>query len=309
EKMVALAIKCEYKDDDTACSELESMKPTQGDGFAKSFIPDFLMDLFSKKQDMIEYNSEPSDGVPEECWNENDKPECEQYKYLKETRLDWDAYGNFIGTNRARGLQESVPTMQESIPQCYDENDNFLEEKCGKITVVRNEQGLVNYLIEKEMENIIDKLENKSEQNTIDINGTGGRTIIDGIKEEIDGIEGQIVERTFAPGTEGTGDGVKDIKTVVVEEGKDVSGDDGLTPEVKIDVAGGGNNVVEGGGNNVVEGGGNNVIDNVIVEDGKNNVIDEPPKHKDNEDVSPQVNVVDNEVDDGPGEPGVVDED
>ncbi|MFH1638365.1 MAG: hypothetical protein ABIB71_08120, partial [Candidatus Woesearchaeota archaeon] len=46
EKMVALAIKCEYKDDDTACSELESMKPTQGDGFAKSFIPDFLMDLF-----------------------------------------------------------------------------------------------------------------------------------------------------------------------------------------------------------------------------------------------------------------------
>jgi len=37
--------------------------------------------------------------------------------------------------------------MQESVPECFDENNNFLEEKCGKIKVVRNEEGLVNYLI------------------------------------------------------------------------------------------------------------------------------------------------------------------
>ncbi|MFH1505916.1 MAG: hypothetical protein ABIE94_02910 [archaeon] len=301
EKMVALAIKCEYKDDETACNELESMKPKQGDSFAESFVPGFLMNLFREKSYMIEYGIEPSEGVPEECWDENDKPECKQYDHLKETNDDWDEYGKFIG----KRPENRALTMRESIPQCY-ENDVFLEEKCGKITMVENEDGLINYLIETEINGILEGFENNTEQNTIDVNGTEGRTMADEIKEEIDEIKGQIAERTFAPGTEGTGEPGTDIQNVVVEEG---SVDGGLKPEVETDVAevnNDGNNVVE---NVVGEDGEGNVVDNVVVEDSGNNVIDEPPKEKDNEDVSPPSNDFDDTVDDGPGEPGVVDED
>jgi len=135
EKMVALAIKCEYKEDETSCNELESMKPKKGDSFAESFVPGFLRNLFREKEYMIEYDIKPSCGVPEECWDENDKPECKQYDHLKETSEDWDEYGNFIGTKKGCGTKGQIPTMQESIPECFDENDNFLEEKCGKITM------------------------------------------------------------------------------------------------------------------------------------------------------------------------------
>ncbi len=240
-QLTALAIKCEYSDDDASCSKLEAMKPTPGDGFAKSFVPDFLMNLFADKHDMVEYNIEPSDGVPEECWDENDKPECKQYASLKETRLDWDEYGNFIGTHRGRGIQEPAPSMQESIPQCYDAGNNFLLEKCGKITLVRNKEGLVNYIIEKEVDNIIDKIENDIEQQTVDENGQKGQTMINDLKNEIDNIEGQINERTFAPGTQDTGNQENNIQSNVIKEGNNENGDNGLKMEVKTDMEGGNN--------------------------------------------------------------------
>ena len=164
EEMVALALKCEYKADESSCSELKAMEPRQGDSFAESFVPSFLMNLFKDKSYMVEYDIEPSDGVPEECWDENTKPECRQYDHLKETNADWDEYGHYIG----RRPENKEPTMQESIPQCFDEDNNFLEEKCGKITVVRNEEGLVNYLAEKDIDGILGQFENQSMQNTID---------------------------------------------------------------------------------------------------------------------------------------------
>jgi len=164
EKMVALAIKCEYKEDETSCNELKAMEPKSGDGFAESFVPDFLRNLFREKSYMIDYDIEPSDGVPEECWDYNDKPECRQYDHLKETKDDWDEYGNFIG----KRPKDKEPTMRESIPQCFDEEDNFLEKKCGKITIVKTEEGLTNYLIEKEIDKVIEAFENKSAQHTID---------------------------------------------------------------------------------------------------------------------------------------------
>ena len=246
EQLTALAIKCEYKNDETACGELESMKPTPGSGFAKSFVPGFLMNLFSDKRDMVEYDIDPSDGVPEECWDKNNKPECEQYAHLKETRLDWDEYGNFIGTHRGRGVPEPAPTMQESIPQCYDQENNFLAEKCGKITLVRNKEGLVNYIIEKEVDNIVDKLENNLGQQTIDENGKEGQTMINDLKNEIDDLEGQINERTFAPGTHDADDQENDIENNVIEGKSESSGDDGLKPEVKTDIDSGGNNSDDG---------------------------------------------------------------
>jgi len=261
EKMVALAIKCEYKQDETSCSELKAMEPKQGDNFAESFVPNWLMNLFREKQDMIGYNIEPSDGVPEECWDENDKPECKQYDYLKETKDDWDEYGNYIG----KRPKNKEPTMQESIPQCFDENNNFLEEKCGKITIIRNEQGLVNYIVGNEMDNIINEFENKSAQHIIEGNRSGwmmveGEWVIDEgqqnqvenkaweIKQEMNQINNQIAERTYAPGTGPGG-----------ESGVVIKGDK--------------QGVVTGGGNS-----GDNVVENEIASGGYNE--DEPlPEH------------------------------
>jgi len=246
EQLTAMAIKCEYSDDDASCNELESMKPTPGDGLAISFVPDFLINLFSDKRDMVEYNIEHSDGVPEECWDSNNKPECEQYDYLKETRLDWDEYGNFIGANRARGIQEPVPTIQKSIPQCYDEKNNFLEEKCGKVTIVRNEEGLVNYITEKEAKNIVDKFENVLGEQNIDINGKEGQTTINEMKEKIDSLEEQINEKVFAPGTQGIGEAKNDIQNNVIKEGSGGGGDDGFKSEVKTNVDSGNGNGNDG---------------------------------------------------------------
>lgn len=249
---------------------------------------------------MIEYDIEPSDGVPEECWDENDKPECKQYDYLKETEDDWDEYGNYIGKRpKNRAL-----TMRESIPECFDENDNFLEEKCGKITMVENEDGLINYFIGKEIDNIIDKFENVSEdfidesENTIDegewIIDEDELTMAEGVwevKEEIDRIDKDIKDwvidhpandvegddgltwdiKTEVVGDLDGDDGLTpEVSTVVIKEGKDsVEGDDGLTPEVETDISG-----ESGGGNsNVVDGNemasGTNTDDTVTTVEGE----------------------------------------
>ncbi|MBU4242409.1 MAG: hypothetical protein KKF52_04200 [Nanoarchaeota archaeon] len=306
EKMVALAIKCEYKNDETACNELKVMGPKQGDSFAESFVPDFLMNLFREKSYMVEYGIEPSDGVPEECWDENDKPECEQYEYLKETKDDWDEYGNFIG----KRPKDKTPTMRESIPQCFDENDNFLEEKCGKITMVENEDGLINYLIEKDIDGIINNFENKSEQNTIDINGTEGQTMVNEMKTEINEIKEQIAERTFAPGTKGTGEPGKDIKNVVVEKGKQGPGDGGLKPEIKTDVAKGNDGLTPEVKTAVASSGheGDNIIDSEenTIDQGENTINQEINVIDENEESSnPETNDLGG-VDEGPGEPGEV---
>ena len=266
EKMVSLALKCEYQDDESACNELNSLEPPK----AESFVPEFLMNLFRAKEEQMLWGTQPSDCVPEECWDYNDKPECRQYDKFKETKEDWDEYGNFIGTKNKCGKEGSIPTMQESIPQCFD-GDIFLEEKCGKITMVENEDGLINYIIENEINNILGKFTNDSEQNTIDVNGSIGQIKADEIKQEMNQITNQIASITYAAGTGPGGD----AGVVVDGDGQDVV------------TGSGGNNVVVTGGDS-----GNNVVDNTVVSGGGDSGGD---------DLSG--------VDDGPGEPGVVDED
>ena len=275
EKMVALAMKCEYKEDEISCNELEAMKPSPGDGFARSFVPDFLMNLFAEKYTMIEYDIEHSDGVPEECWNENNKPECKKYDNLKENNLDWDEYGNYKpilypGKHPSSGgIDETKPTIQESIPQCFDEEGIFLEEECGKITVIWNEEGLINYIIGNRIDNVIEEFENKSEQHLMEIRSgwmmVDNKWVIDKgqmnnenetvegdewtvdkgewtvstkareIKTEMNQINNQIVNITYAAGT-GPG-GVGGIAIEGDEQGVVTSnnngGNDGLSPEVK----------------------------------------------------------------------------
>ncbi|MEA3378410.1 MAG: hypothetical protein U9Q69_02100, partial [Nanoarchaeota archaeon] len=74
-----------------------------------------------------------------------------------------------------------------------------------------------------------------------------------------------------------------------IEEDKG-SDDGGLKPEVKTDVGEGDNN-------------GNNVVEKNVVEGG-DNVVDTPSKIKDNEDVTPAPNIVDDDV--APGPQGIV---
>ncbi|MFA5406283.1 MAG: hypothetical protein WC307_02910 [Candidatus Nanoarchaeia archaeon] len=221
ERMIVLAIRCEYDDNETACSEIESMRPA-----VESFVPEFLLNLFNQQSSMIEYDVEKSD-VPPECYNENNKTECEQYRGLKEI-------------NGQQSTPENrTPTMQESIPQCYDESGQFIES-CGKITIVwRN--GLINYLIEQELNMTIETLTNQSMQHTIDINGTIGQ-----IKQEMMQLNETISLRVFAPGTNATSSTGTIINgtsgsTSVVVEGNGTSGSAGLVIE-------GGSTVVEGGG-------------------------------------------------------------
>jgi len=314
EKMVALALKCEYQDDEGACNELNSLQAPK----SESFVPDFLMNLFTAKEEQMLWRTKHSDCVPEECWNENDKPECRQYDKFKETEEDWDEYGNFIGTRDKCGKKGSIPTMKESIPQCFD-GDVFLEEKCGKITMVENEEGLINYIIENEINNILGEIENKSKwyapgtsaNGTMDSNGTThppmeirkGWMMVDnewvvdegaqGIKKEMNQIQEQIKNITYAAGTGPGGEGGVIIEgdEQGIKTGSGENGDDGLKPEVKTDVA---------GGNDVRE-------ENVI--DSGDDVVDTPSKTKDNDDVTPEPNIVDDTIDEGSGEPGQVDED
>jgi len=231
EKMVALAIRCEYKEDKNSCDELKSMEPVKGDGFAESFVPAFLMNLFGEKSYMVEYDINHSDGVPEECWDNNTKPECKQYDYLKETKEDWDEYGNYIG----KRTKNKEPTMRESIPQCFDENDNFLEEKCGKITIIRNEEGLINYIIENEINNIIETFENSSKQNILVVNGSEGQNRINEIEIRIEGIDNEIsnwVVENDVVSEEGDEGLIWEIKTEIAE------GDNGLEPEIETSIQG-----------------------------------------------------------------------
>lgn len=218
EKMMALAVKCKYKDEKAACEELRSIDPVKGDSFTEKFVPNFLTGLFGKEQGIVDYDIEKSD-VPEECYdgNEGDKSEC----------------GN---------TEENVPTMQESIPQCYDGSGQFLTDKCGKVIMVRNEQGLINYISEGQLDNIIENFENVSEQEKIETDGKKGRTMFNEVKEEINQITDQIANITYA---EGTGPGEEsgvviegDKEGVVTGNGGNSTG--GLVPEIKTSTAGDG---------------------------------------------------------------------
>ncbi len=280
EKMVALAVKCEYKNDTSACKELILMKPVEGDGFAESFVPNSSIELFEQYREMIDYNIQKSDGVPPECYNENErvKTECAQYRYLKELHpICFDKEGNFL-VEECGGPKDTVPTMQESIPQCFDENNEFMMNKCGKVTIVWNEEGLINYLFEGGLNNTIEEFENKSEQHIMEIrkgwmmvenkwvidegqaNGenwtnTSGQKIID-----VNGTLGQAVRVIEGNIT----DIEEDIETWVVDHpAMNVDGDEGLTWEIKVDVAG----TSSGGGGSS----GNNVVDDSMCEEGEEN--------------------------------------
>ena len=242
EKMVALAIKCEYNEDETSCSELKSMEPKKGDSFAESFVPDFLKNLFKEKEYMIGYDIEPSCGVPKECWDDNDKPECKEYDYLKETKDDWDEYGNFIGTEVKCDTEGQIPTMQESVPECFD-GDIFLEEKCGEIIIVKNEEGMVNYIVKNQVDAIMEDFENKSAQHTIEANESDGQMQVQNkireIKKEINTIDNDIKDWVVDhPVMDVDSD---DGLTWQIKTDFMIDGDDGLTPDVVTNGDGGGN--------------------------------------------------------------------
>jgi len=141
---------------------------------------------------------------------------------LKESNSNcWDSEGNFLCGNP----QDKEPTMQESIPECFDEGGIFLEAKCGTISIIRNSAGLINYITSANIDNLINSYENNSDQWVIDVNNS---LII--AKQEIDSINNTISNIVYAPGTiasngtasntiieNGTGDLTPEISTNVVE--------------------------------------------------------------------------------------------
>jgi len=235
-QVVALATRCEYKNDDEACNNIESMLPNP-----QSFIPVFLMDMFRDKEYMIDYNIQKSD-VPPECYNENDKPQCEQYRHLKEGSHCWDENGNFLYDVCVS--QDGEPTMEESIPQCFD--NGVFKEECGEVTKIVNEEGLVNYIVESEIDAIINETENVTED-----------AVVEEMRVDIDGLKGRLESGNFTESaTEETvvtiedGEGSTGDQTIEIEEGAGESGEavvevvtdegtesDGIVPKVVTDVA------------------------------------------------------------------------
>ena len=228
EKMISLAVKCEYKDDQEACDKMIALRPP-----ATSFVPSFLMNLFRDKEDMIDYGIEHSDGVPEECWNENTKPECEQYRHRKEISAKcWDAEGNW-DEEECGGPQDEI-TIEESIPECYDEVGIFLTEKCGTITMVENEDGLINYLIGTEIDAVIDEFEEEVIEDVVEVDEVW--VVEEGIRQVDNDIKDWVVDHPVM----------------------DVDSDDGLTWQIKTnggDVGGNGGGTIDDNGDN-----GDNVI-------------------------------------------------
>ena len=272
---------------------------------------------------MIEYDIQHSDGVPEECWDWNEKPECRQYDYLKENNLDWDEYGNYKpilypGKHPSTGgTPESPPTIKEAFPECYNEEGMFLSE-CGNINIILDKNGSVTYIIDKQIDDIINNFENKSVQHGYapgtSANGTdrqisdGEWTIDEGnwtisnkareIKKDMNQITKQIKNITYAPGT-GPGD----------NGGVVIDGDDNrrYAPGTGPGDNGGVNidNVVAGDGNG---GDAKDTIDagDIVIDNSK--TVDS--RTIDNSGSDSGGNDVDNTIDPGPdGIVGVIDED
>ncbi|MFH1641838.1 MAG: hypothetical protein ABIC04_02980 [Nanoarchaeota archaeon] len=230
----------------------------------------------------------------------------------------------FVQNKVSKNIAEEVKTnIDKTISKINEEEnlpDNFdtyaLEEEKTQLTakLVIEVEGKEGQTLTRE---IVKDGESGKNKVKIEVKGDDGQIKVMEIEGKIGEIDNQIAERTFAPGTKGIGEPGSDIKTVIVEEGKDGSGDDGLKPVVKTHVAGDGTGkndpIPKSDGtdahydpskdvvvtNNIDEGKvdvdyPNNVVDIV------DNQIDNPPKSKDNEDVSPEPNVVDNTVDPGP---------
>lgn len=249
----------------------------------------------------------------------------------------------FVQNKVSKNIAEDVKTNIDKTINKINEEENLpenfetyiLEEEKTQLTaeLVIEVEGKEGQTLTREIVKDSESGKNKVE---IIVDGDDGQTKVMEITGKIGVIDNQIKERTFAEGTTGMGE-----SSVIIEGDEEnvktgsSNGNEGLSPEVKTHVAGDGtlkndplpepdlsethydpsqDEVIT---HNIDEApnGIDSVIDEGTVDDSNNvvdvvdNQIDYPPKTKENEDVSPAPNVVDDEVDDGPGEPGVVDED
>ncbi|MBU4502236.1 MAG: hypothetical protein KKA79_06575 [Nanoarchaeota archaeon] len=252
-------------------------------------------------------------------------------KNLEKARNKIQLVQKKVSLDVAEEVKISVDKIVDKINEEENLPDDFevyvLEEEKTHLTaeLVIEVEGKEGQTLTRE---IVKDGESGTNKVEIVVEGGDGQTKIMEIEEKIGEIDNEIKERTFASGTEGIGEPGEDIKTLIVEGDKgNNNGDDGLTPVVKTDVAGGnsgGNNNVDNvvanddgneglapgttneapgdtvvdGGTNVVEGGDNTVETGSDI-DGGDDIDDTTPKS------IPFVDV----VDEGPGEPGVVDED
>jgi len=242
-------------------------------------------------------------------------------KNLERARKKIQLVQEKVSSDVAEEVKTNVDNIIDKINEEENLPDNFetyvLEEEKTQLTaeLVIEVEGKEGQTLTREIVKDSGSGENKV---VITVGGDGGQTKVIEIEGKIAQLDNQIAERvvkTDMVGEEGD-DGLKPVVKTDVVGG---SGDDGLTPVVKTDVASGGHeedNVVEGNGGGMAPGTSGttknddiqtynpeplpDIIEEGNVVDGGENKIDQPPAEKENEDVTPEPNVVDDTVDPGP---------
>ncbi|MFA5332936.1 MAG: hypothetical protein WC376_00380 [Candidatus Nanoarchaeia archaeon] len=170
EDTVALAIQCEYNNDESSCALIDSIYPQL-----------ITYDTMNHSIDFKINNTL----VPSNCYNETIEEECQIY---------W-----------------TIPSIKDSIPKCYDAEGKFMDS-CGKIFTIVSNNGLINYIIETEINQKIQELLNSSLNNTIDINMTINQTM-----QEILALNSSISSRIFLEGTFDTGNYTNLINDTIIQ--------------------------------------------------------------------------------------------
>jgi hypothetical protein len=157
-----------------------------------------------------------------------------------------------------------MPSIKDSIPQCYDTEGKF-NDSCGNILTVFSSNGLINYMIENEINQKIEMLINNSLNNTIDMNQTMNQT-----RQEIMALNNSLASRIFAQGTFDTGNVTNTINNTIINNTTGQGGN--LTVVIEGNSQGNATNDVS---NVVVEGEGSgnatNDVSNVVVEESEEN--------------------------------------
>jgi hypothetical protein len=170
EDTVALAIKCEYNNDESSCTLIDSIFPK--------------LITYENVSHAINFGLNNT-LVPSKCYNETDNEECQIY---------W-----------------AMPSIKDSIPSCYNNEGKFMDS-CGKIFTIVSNNGLINYIIETEINQKIQELLNSSLNNTVDINMTINQTM-----QEIIALNSSISSRIFAEGTLDTGNSTTIINNTIIQ--------------------------------------------------------------------------------------------
>lgn len=131
----ALAVRCEYEQDESACNELES----KGDEFLED-LPEFMIDIVTERVDQLMEKKEKdmfNKFAPEECIEAGvtTREECEEIMIEKYGPPPEECLenGNFIGEDECKAIMEEKYGPPPS--ECMD-GDRFIGEEACEATMI-----------------------------------------------------------------------------------------------------------------------------------------------------------------------------